>query len=200
MCIVAFGMVSACAQNVKKRKVTRTPRVINKKLTQSVDTLNIFTFLQERGVTETGVQLRQAGNDYLLTSVSAEIMREDFDTVKREAKAKTEKALSEGYLMQELMIGVPIKSNMISGIEVKVPKSVADHVVELAEAGKLQDMKSNYVTKEDAYTTGGSSWTLEMQLPGKEKVLSGGRNHNGPSAVFDIFYYLFELEVDYKQK
>lgn len=148
----------------------------------------------------TGVRLRRIGNDYLLTAILTEVIRADMDRLIASSRERTDEMLAYGRFSHEIEMGDAIVISQIPGIEVKVPKSVADKVVQMAEEGGLAEMKSYYITEEDERLVGGSWWSLRMRLPGKEPVSSGGRNGMGPNVVFKIYQNLFHQKVIYKKK
>ena len=199
LCLLVVGVVTADAQKRKSYKVKSTQkRVVKKKV--PVDSVVIFSYLEEHGVVTTGVQLRRKGNDYLLTAVEINDIRIDMERAIALSKEITSERLANGYLEMEMARGDVIRAAMIPGIETKVDKSVVDQVVSMAEKGNLQEMKSYYTRKEFEEISGGSRWKVTMQLPGKSAVSSGGRNNLGPSAVFEIFRFLYEQEVKLKRK
>ena len=203
LCLLVVGVVTADAQKRKSYKVKSTQkRVVKKKV--PVDSVVIFSYLEEHGVVTTGVQLRRKGNDYLLTAVETNDIRIDMERAIALSKEITSERLANGYLEMEMARGDVIRAAMIPGIETKVDKSVVDQVVSMAEKGNLQEMESEmesyYTRKEFEEISGGSRWKVTMQLPGKSAVSSGGRNNLGPSAVFEIFRFLYEQEVKLKRK
>ncbi len=187
LCLLVVGVVTADAQKRKSYKVKSTQkRVVKKKV--PVDSVVIFSYLDRKG------------NEYLLTAVETNDIRIDMERAIALSKEITSERLVNGYLEMEMARGDVIRAAMIPGIETKVDKSVVDQVVSMAEKGNLQEMKSYYTRKEFEEISGGSRWKVTMQLPGKSAVSSGGRNNLGPSAVFEIFRFLYEQEVKLKRK
>lgn len=200
ICLLVMGVATADAQkhrSSKKKKSHKTVRVVS---TQPKDTVVIFAFTEEQGMETTGVRLRRIGNDYMLTAILTEVIRADMDRLIASSRERTDEMLSNGRFIHEMERGDSIVISQIPGIEVKVPKSVADKVVQMAEEGGLAEMKSYYTTEEDERLVGGSWWSLRMRLPGKEPVSSGGRNGMGPNVVFKIYQNLFYQKVIYKKK
>lgn len=200
LCLFVMGITTADAQKHKSSKLkkhNKTVRVVTK---QPKDTVVIFEFTDEHGMETTGVRLRRIGNDYLLTAILTDVIRADIDRLIASSRERTDEMMSYGRLSREMERGDSIVISEIPGIEVKVPKSVADKVVRMAEEGGLNEMKSYYTMEEKENVPGGSWWNLQMRLPGKDLVSSGGRNGMGPRAVFNIYETLFFQKVIYKKK
>ena len=190
LCLLVVGVVTADAQKRKSYKVKSTQkRVVKKKV--PVDSVVIFSYLEEHGVVTTGVQLRRKGNDYLLTAVETNDIRIDMERAIALSKEITSERLANGYLEMEMARGDVIRAAMIPGIETKVDKSVVDQVVSMAEKGNLQEMESYYTRKEFEEISGGSRWKVTMQLPEKSAVSSGGevQEKEVVTANTSPFYY-----------
>lgn len=200
LCLLMMGVVNADAQKRKTRRPVKTQRTVRKKPKLPVDSVVIFAYWDEHGVVTSGVQLRRKGNDYLLTAVMTDNIRislqEGIDFSRRE----TEERMANWGLDNEIRFADSIRINQMPGMEAKVPKAVVDKVVEMAAEGYSKPLKGYYTTEEENKTPGGSWWNMEMQLPGKEKVSSGGRNSNGPGWVFNVYHYLYDLKVKNKWK
>lgn len=200
LCLLVVGVVTADAQKRKSYKAKSTQKRVVKKKKVPVDTLNIFSYLEEHGRETTGVRLRKIGNDYMLTAVRTDDIRIDMDRAIALSKQRTDEMFASGRFDIDIAEGRAFRAQMIPGIETKVDKTVADKVIAMIEEGKLLEMEKYYTTKEEEQLTGGSWWNVTLQLPGKPAVSSGGRNGLGPQEVFDIYNFLFDQEVTYKYK
>lgn len=202
LCLLVMGTVNADAQKQKRKpkRAVKTLRTVKAKQKQPVDSVVIFAYWTEHGVETSGVQLRRKGNDYLLTAILTENIRISLQQALDYSKRTTQERISNGWLDEEVSFDDSIRISQMPGMEVKVPKKVADKVAEMVAEGYTNPLKRYYTTEEDEYLTGGSWWSMKMQLPGKELVSSGGRNSNGPSWVFDVYDYLFSLKVKNKWK
>ena len=101
LCLLVVGVVTADAQKRKSYKVKSTQkRVVKKKV--PVDSVVIFSYLEEHGVVTTGVQLRRKGNDYLLTAVETNDIRIDMERAIALSKEITSERLANGYLEMEM--------------------------------------------------------------------------------------------------
>ena len=200
LCLLVLGVATADAQKHKSSKKKKHHRTVKVKTTQPKDTALIFAFTDEHGMETTGVRLRRIGNDYLLTAILTEVIRADMDQLIATSRERTDEMIANGYFEREMELGDSIVISKIPGIELKVPKSVVDKVVRMADEGGLNEMKSYYTTEDGDRMPGGSWWNLQMQLPGKELVSSGGRNDMGPREVFKIYETLFFQKVIYKKK
>ena len=199
-CMLVLGVADAYAQKKKTRRPVKTRRITPKKQKLPVDSVVIFAYWTEHGVETSGVQLRRKGNDYLLTAILTENIRTSLQQALDYSKRTTQERISNGWLDEEVSFDDSIRISQMPGMEVKVPKTVADKVAEMAAEGYSSPLKKYYTTEEDEYLTGGSWWSMKMQLPGKELVSSGGRNSNGPRWVFDVYDYLYSLKVKNKWK
>ena len=202
ICLLVMGTVNADAQKQKRKpkRAVKTLRTVKAKQKQPVDSVAIFAYWTEHGVETSGVQLRRKGNDYLLTAILTENIRISLQQALDYSKRTTQERISNGWLDEEVSFDDSIRISQMPGMEVKVPKKVADKVAEMVAEGYSKPLKGYYTTDAEEQMTGGSWWNMVMQLPGKEKVASGGRNSNGPRWVFDVYDYLYSLKVKNKWK
>ena len=200
LCLLMMGVVDADAQKRRTKRVVKTQQTVRKKQKQPVDSAVIFAYWDEHGVVTTGVQLRRKGNEYLLTAITVDVIRISLQEGLDFSKRKTAERIANGWLDEEVRFADSIRICQMPGMEVKVPKVVADKVTEMAAVGYSNPLKGYYTTEDEERMTGGSWWNMEMQFPGKEKVSSGGRNSNGPRWVFDVYDYLYNLKVKNKWK
>ena len=189
LCLLMMGVGDADAQKRRTKRVVKTQQTVRKKRKQPVDSVVIFAYWDEHGVVTSGVKLRRKGNDYLLTAITVDVIRISLQEGLDFSKRKTAERFADS-----------IRICQMPGMEVKVPKVVADKVTEMAAVGYSKPLKGYYTNEEEERMTGGSWWNMEMQLPGEEKVASGGRNSNGPRWVFDVYDYLYNLKVKNKWK
>ena len=146
------------------------------------------------------LQAKKAEKRLLLTAITVDVIRISLQEGLDFSKRKTAERLANGWLEEEVRFADSIRICQMPGMEVKVPKVVADKVAEMAVVGYSNPLKGYYTTEDEERMTGGSWWNMEMQLSGKEKVATGGRNSNGPRWVFDVYDYLYNLKVKNKWK
>ena len=200
LCLFMMGIINADAQKRRTKRVVKTQQTIRKTQKQPVDSVVIYAYWDEHGVQTTGVCLRRKGNDYLLTAMMTEDIRISMQEALDFSKRRTKERLDNGWIVDDVRFADSICIWKMPGMEVKVPKAVADKVAEMAAEGYSKPLKGYYTTEEEEMLTGGSWWSMEMQLPGKERVFSGGRNSNGPAWVFNVYDYLFNQKIKNKWK
>lgn len=195
-----MGVADADAQKRKTKRVVKTQQTIRNKQKLPVDSVVIFAYWDEHGMETTGVQLRRKGNQYLLSVALTEVIRITLQEGLDFSRKRTEERIANGWFDDEMRTADSICICKVPGLEMKVSKAVADKVAEMASEGYTKPLERYYTTEEEERLTGGSWWNMEMQLPGKEKVVSGGRNNNGPAWVFKVYDYLFTQKVKNKWK
>ena len=143
LCLLVMGTVNADAQTQKRKpkRAVKTLRTVKAKQKQPVDSVVIFAYWTEHGVETSGVQLRRKGNDYLLTAILTENIRISLQQALDYSKRTTQERISNGWLDEEVSFDDSIRISQMPGMEVKVPKKVADKVVEMAAEGYSSPLK-----------------------------------------------------------